>query len=940
MTPHDNARHPALEDLRRWADYESREHSSKNVPDEQLIELTSRDWICHVVPHTHWDKEWGFSYEQHHLRLVKLVDNTVDILENDPEYRCFVLDGQASLIEDYLFTRPEMRERVEALAKAGRLLLGPWYTQLDMFVSSGEEIVRNLQIGIKTAREAGGEMRWGHTADNFGYCAQLPQIYNGFGLDRASFYRGPQPGGEEYRTVFTWRGLDDSAVTVAAFTGPAGYLMFTWPFNVPDMAEHFVLKTLQHVGTRAVTGKLLFPAGTDAAEPDREMPAVLKKLETSFPGFTFRISSFNEYMDDVMADNPEVPTFKGTMRHPAKSCVGCISARLNLKRDNAEFYTNIEHFAEPFCSMAWLVAGRRYPASSFEHAWKMVFENLSHDDMAGFSFDPVYYIGKARYYESNRMSEMLAIRGMKTLVENIHTPDRMGEVNKSLVVFNPLPWRRTDLADTSVPYQPQGGVPSKFIDEGYTNVRVVDLEGNEMPATVTGANGRFRVQFVAKDVPSFGYKTFRLLAEKTEPHVNTPKEGVKALENDRLRVSFHEDGRFDLLDKETGEVYPNLHSFEDEYTPGAPLGFQWKGNVRTTIGHAAEFALVEDGPACSTVRVQWKGWMIPSNRPGADAQEVELPITSYVTLAAGMKRVDVFTEVKNDAFYHTLRAAFPVDVKVSTFAMGEAFGAQEVPVFDPANPPEKAWADQMYPHHDWLDVTDGKKGLAVLDRGTPVVSVYPTDDGVRIMLPMFRSTASNGGDTRYSIPGNRLESNDDPGAQLIGMQRISYSLMPHTGDWKSARIYQEGPNAAVRLWPEELHPGDRQKWQQGVYGFQPIYEQPEGAMPTEQSFLSVEPEGIQLSACKKANEDDAVIIRLYNTLPEEKTVSATFFHPAKAVSAVNMMEDEPDPSTPVEWSISEDGATETSFTLGPFRIVTLKLEVDAPEGGLWPHTTY
>ena len=931
----DTPRHAPLSDLRRWADYESREHSSKDISDEQLLELAGNDYVCHVVPHTHWDKEWGFCFEQHHLRLVKLLDNTIDILENDPEYRCFVLDGQSSLVSDYLYTRPEMRERIEVLVKAGRLLLGPWFTQLDMFVSSGEEIVRNLQIGIRTAREVGGEMRWGHSADNFGYCAQLPQIYNGFGIDRASFYRGPDPGGEEYKTVFEWHGLDNSAVTVANFTGGAGYLMFTWPFNVPEMAEHFVIKTLHRVATCAVTNKLLFPAGTDAAEPDREMPAVLKKLEKSFPGFTFKISSFSEYMDDVLADKPEIPTFKGTLRHPARSCVGCITGRLNLKRDNAEFYTNIEHFAEPFCSLAWFVAGRRYPASSFDHAWKEVFENLSHDDMAGFSYDPVYYIGKARYFENNRMCEMLAIRGMKTLIENIKTPDKTGDANRSLVVFNPLPWTRTDLVDTNVPLQPQSGIPSKFLDGEYTSFRVVDMDGNEMPATVSGG---CRVQFVAKDVPSFGYKTFRLMAEKTPVHVSEPKDDVRTLENEYIRLSFRDDGRFDMLDKETGREYPGLHYFEDQNTPGSALGFTWQGEPISTIGHEAKMTLVEDGPACRTMRVAWKGWMIPSNR--GDDKEIELPITSYVTLAAGKKRADIYTEVENNAYYHFLRAAFPVNVKVDTFAMGEQFGAQDVPVWNPENPPEKAWTEQIYPHHDWLDVSDGTTGLAVLDRGTPVVSVYPAEEGVRIMLPMFRSCGSNGGDARHSIPGNRLASRDVPGAQLIGTQRISYSIMPHTGDWRSAKIYQEGPGAAVRLWPEELHQGDRQKWQLGVYGFDAVYEQPEGTMPTEQSFLSVEPDGVQMSAFKKAETGDSLIARLYNTLPEEQTVKATFFRSVKNVRAVNMMEDEEVTGTDVTWNATDAGTTEISFTLRPFQIITLALDVDAPEIGLWPHTTY
>ena len=87
-----------------------------------------------------------------------------------------------------------MRERLEKLVKEDRLLIGPAYTQIDLMVSSGEEIVRNLLLGIQTARDFGKPMLHGYTADNFGFCAQMPQIYQGFDIPYASMYRGTEPG--------------------------------------------------------------------------------------------------------------------------------------------------------------------------------------------------------------------------------------------------------------------------------------------------------------------------------------------------------------------------------------------------------------------------------------------------------------------------------------------------------------------------------------------------------------------------------------------------------------------------------------------------------------------------------------------------------------------------------------------------------------------------
>ncbi len=929
-----------LEDLRRWADYETAEHSSKDATDEELIELADGNYTCYVVPHTHWDKEWGFSFEQHRQRLVKLIDNTVGMLENDPEYRCFVLDGQSSLVEDYLALRPEMKPRIEALVKADRLLVGPWYTALDMFVSSGEEIVRNLAIGIRTAREVGGEMRWGHSADNFGYCSQLPQIYRGCGIGRASLYRGPEPGGSEYRTVFRWRALDgESEVYVANFTGGAGYLQFTWPFDVPEMAEHFTIKTLRNVAPNRVTDRLLFPAGTDAAEPDPATPRVLKRLEKSFPGFTFKIASFDEYLDDVLSDRPQLPVHTGTLRHPARSCVGCISARLNHKRDNAKAYTNLEAFAEPYSALAWLVRGRRYPSGSIEHAWKMLLENLSHDNMAGYSYDEVYLLGDARYYESNRLAETLAIRGMKTIIEDIRTPDGPTDVNRSLVVFNPLAWQRTDVVDTAIPLQPQRGIPSAFLDGGYASVKVVDLCGKEMAATPVREGNVIRLQFVAEDVPPMGYKTFRLLASNDEPHEYGPERSVDVIENESIKLTFAGDATFTILDKETGAEFPGLGYFEDQTARGNPLGYRWEGKPRTTHGLNAEVMLVEDGPAVTTVRVRWDGWRVPSNR-GDDA-EVPMPITSYVSLSPGVKRVDVFTEIENAAHFHFLRAGFPVPVKVDTFAAGEQFGMQELPVWDPENPPGKAWTEEIYPHQDWADISDGETGLAIMARGTPVISVYPDRNGVKVMLPMFRSAGSNTADARWSLPDNRFSSAPRAtGAQLEGTQRVHYSIMPHAGDWRDAKIYQEGASAATRLWPEEIHLGDRNKFQLGVYGFPAVHEEPEGTMPPEQSFLRIEPEGVVLSAFKKAETGEGIVFRIYSTLPAARDVTATFFREALGVAPVNMLEDQRADAPHVDWEIDGDGRTVMRFSLRPFQIATIRMTLEAPPEGRWWHTTY
>jgi alpha-mannosidase len=99
-----------------------------------------------IVPHTHWDREWYEPYQSFRLRLVRMLDNLIPLLEHDPSYARFLLDGQMAVVDDYLEVRPEAEERLRALAAAGRLTMGPWYILMDEFLVSGETIVRDLQL--------------------------------------------------------------------------------------------------------------------------------------------------------------------------------------------------------------------------------------------------------------------------------------------------------------------------------------------------------------------------------------------------------------------------------------------------------------------------------------------------------------------------------------------------------------------------------------------------------------------------------------------------------------------------------------------------------------------------------------------------------------------------------------------------------------------------
>jgi hypothetical protein len=163
-----------------------------------------------IVPHTHWDREWYAPFQRFRARLVALLDELLPRLEADPDFTHFLLDGQTAVVDDYLAIRPHERERIERLAAAGRLAMGPWYTLPDEFLVSGETHIRNLQLGLHRAAELAGAMRVGYLPDMFGHIAQMPQLFRLFGFDHAVVWRGVPSAIE--RTGFRWEAPDGSSV--------------------------------------------------------------------------------------------------------------------------------------------------------------------------------------------------------------------------------------------------------------------------------------------------------------------------------------------------------------------------------------------------------------------------------------------------------------------------------------------------------------------------------------------------------------------------------------------------------------------------------------------------------------------------------------------------------------------------------------------------------
>ncbi|MCL6442376.1 MAG: alpha-mannosidase, partial [Alicyclobacillus sp.] len=293
-----------------------------------------------VYHHTHWDREWWATFQEIRHSLVKLIDELLDILEADPDFKSFFLDGQTIVLQDYLEIRPENRERLLQMIRAGRIHCGPWYILPDEFLVSGEAHIRNLWLGLKLAEELGfSNLPVGYLPDTFGHISQMPQILQGFGLGQAMVWRGLGGSVEEMPQEFWWESPDGSRVFTYWF--PDGYYMVDFlHFDNPEKTyeETFgrVRRSLERWKPRASTQWLLMPYGGDHRRADPRLPRLLREVNAEFSGFAeFIWGTTKDFLDKVQSEARAWPVRQGEFReqgpqHP-HLLPGVLSARMYLK---------------------------------------------------------------------------------------------------------------------------------------------------------------------------------------------------------------------------------------------------------------------------------------------------------------------------------------------------------------------------------------------------------------------------------------------------------------------------------------------------------------------------------------------------------------------------------------------------------------------------------
>src|SRR5512136_1886758 len=216
----------------------------------------------HVVSHTHRDREWYRPFQSFRLKLVHLIDGLLDLLDADPQFKYFMLDGQTIVLDDYLAIRPEKEPILRKHIQKGRILIGPWHILPDMFLVGPESHIRNLLQGDRTARKFGPKMMVGYIPDPFGHPGQVPQILRGFGIETACLWRGLA----DELVEFWWQSPDGSRVLMVYLRDSYSNGASLHADDLPAFSEALALAADSLAAHSAVSDYLVM-FGTDHMEP-------------------------------------------------------------------------------------------------------------------------------------------------------------------------------------------------------------------------------------------------------------------------------------------------------------------------------------------------------------------------------------------------------------------------------------------------------------------------------------------------------------------------------------------------------------------------------------------------------------------------------------------------------------------------------------------------
>jgi alpha-mannosidase len=848
----------------------------------------------YVVPFSHLDLFWGGTREECLSRGNRILTKAIQLAERYPEFRFLVEDEvfAADFVDSHRGL-PEL-EALKRLVKEGRIELAPKWAGIYQNLPRGEAQVRNLAIGKRYARQVFGvDPKVAHLGDLPGYTSQYAQILAQTGTPYMVMTRmGPTDV-----SLFRWKAPDGSGVL--AWHAIKGY---SWGSGLGlhrDLDESRIARIRKEVSeVQATTSSPVYLGwGTDLWSPSEKLVENTALLNKTMAPWRFRLATPEQFFRGASAA-PDIPELSGEI----PSSWANILTSMGHIWPPALAGSDALLLAEKLAAINYALGYAEYPEQEFESLWKYSLESMDHNNYGqGGNIGDSRKVGYAQL--ASLRGGQIARDMARNIAERVRNPIPR---SMAIVVFNPLNWRRDDIVRAHATLY--GDVPPSDIADFKKSMRLVDETGTAVPFHVLEYSENISravdIIFVARGVPSLGYKTYYLapageaaafpdaseLKLDSDLDAKQPRRvvGAEIMENEYYRVTVDRaTGRIEVFDKGLNRtVAKDLEIAGTEERGGNTLAIEPRTG-RMMINVISRVEVEENNPVRTVIRIA--------------GDIAGIPIVQRVTLYRGLKKVDLENTVDwKPGRFVKLEQLFPYAHPGARIRYGIPFGsadgenvvANSGPRFSDEVP--KAIWMQWRQIQDWVFAGDAEWGVTVsADR-----QLVSLEEGV-IRAGMLRGTRFN---PLNIVRDGKTFLLQQPPADTYTFR---YSLTSGKGNWATAKSFRAGMEFASSLFPYENADDLTRK-----------------TLPSTNSFCSLDADNLVVSALKKADGGDAIVLRAFEILGSAAETPVSFLGEKSSFRTVNMLEE------------GDAAEAQSILRVRPFEIRTLKLNPRTRGGGL------